>query len=175
MTIKHATNFREHVAEMIGLGLGAKAKSGFEKNFVAAAEILNVDGRHGAVGNRQKSAFVGAHAGGAEADVFDGPGAIAKAAGIADADDFVAEDGDSAKKIRNRLLRAEADRQTSDAEAGEGGGHVEPQRGEHGQRARNNYDCFDNALTEEHERSGTGVPVRQGPSAHAEQKPSETP
>ena len=136
VAVEQAADFREHEADMVRLALGAQAESCLEKNLVAAAEVLQIDRRHGAVGNRQQSPLFGANACGAQADVFDDSGAIAEAADIADAKHFVAEHGDAAEKILDGLLRAEADGQAADAESGERGAHVEAQAAEHRENAR---------------------------------------
>src|SRR5579863_7276003 len=158
---------------MVGLGFGTQAERCLEQNLVAAAQVLDIDGGHGAVGNCEQRAFVGADAGGAESDIFHGAGAVAEAAGVTDADDFIAQDGNSAEKILDCFLGAEADGQTSDAEAGKGSGHVESQSPEHGEHSGHKYDRFDDAFTQKHERSGAGVSPGQGAIAYASQRPSD--
>src|SRR5271165_3099432 len=109
---------------MISRGLAAHAEVGFEENLVAAAEVFDVNAGDGAVGNGDQGSFIGADAGGAQADIFDCASAIAEAAIVADADHFVAENRDAAEQILNRLLRTETDGQPANAQAGERGREV---------------------------------------------------
>ncbi len=137
MAIEQAADFREHEADVVRLAFEAKAKSCLEKNLVAAGEVLKIDRRHGAVGNREQRPLFGADASRTQSDVFDDSSAIAEAADVADAEDFIPENGNSAKKIFDGLLRAEADGQAPDAEASERGAHVEAQAAEYREHADN--------------------------------------
>src|SRR5207248_5733246 len=110
-----------HEADVVGLRLRAQTKIRLEYNLVAPAEVLKIDGGHSAVGDSEQSAFFGTNAGGAQADVLDDSGTIAEFTDVADAEDLVGEDRNTAEKICDGLLRAETNRQASDAEAGEGG------------------------------------------------------
>ena len=172
VAVKQAADFSQHEAHMVGLGLRAQPKIRLEKNLVAAAEVLEVDGRHGPVGNRHQRSLLGADAGGTQADIFDHAGTIAEAANIADAEHFVAENGNATEKILDGFLRAEADRQAANAEPGERGAHVEAQVAEHGQNAHHKNHRLEDALAQQHERSCAGVAAGQGAIAHAVQRPS---
>src|SRR5271167_4087146 len=92
---------------------------GIEQNFVAAGEVLDVHRGEGAIGDGKLGTRVGANAGGAQADVFHGSGAVTEAAVVADADDLVGEDGNSSEKILECLLGGKSDGNAADAEAGE--------------------------------------------------------
>ena len=99
-----------------------------------------------AIGNGELGARVGANASGAQADIFDGSGAVGEAAIVADADDFIGEHGDSAKKIFERLLRGEGDGDAANAEAGEHRGQVEAEDGEYGQKGGDDDERREQAL-----------------------------
>src|SRR5215475_5656023 len=116
---------------MISFAVEAQAQRRFKKNFVAAAEVLQIDRRHCTVWNRNQCAFVGADASRSKADVFYHTSAVAEAAHVADAENFVAKHGDAAEEILDRLLRAKAYRKTADAQSGERSAHVESQIAEY--------------------------------------------
>ena len=148
---------------------GRKPRVRLEKNFVAATQVLQVNCRDGAVGDGQKSPLLGADASGAQADVFDHAGAIAETANIAHTKHFVAEHGDAAEEISNGLLCAEADGNAANTEAGERCAHVEAEVSQDCESTDAENECFDDALAEQHERTGTGVSAGQGAIAHAAQ------
>ena len=88
-----------------------QAQHRFEKNLVAPAQILDIDGRDRAIRNRQQRSFFGAHASRAQSNILDRARAVAKLANVAHANHFVAQNRYAAEQIRDRLLRAETDRQ----------------------------------------------------------------
>ena len=115
---------------MVRRGLTPDGERWIEQDLVTTGEVLDVHGGERAIGNRELGARVGANAGRAQADVFDGAAAVAKAAVVADADDFIGKDGDSSEKIFQCFLRGEGDGNAADAEAGEHGGQVEAEDAE---------------------------------------------
>ena len=76
------------------------------------------------------------------------------------------------KRFAMVCLRAEADGQTADAEAGERGAHVESQGAEYRQNSGNENHRLDDAFAEQHERSCAGVSAGEGAIAHAAQRPA---
>src|SRR6202158_5832047 len=146
VTVKQAPDLRENETQMVGLGLGTQAETRLKQNFVAAAEVLEVNCRHGAVGNGQQRPLVRANPGGAQTDVFNDARTIPKPADITDAKDFVAQDGDAAKKILDSLLRTEADGDAANAESCKRRAHIEAKITEHGQDSRYKNDGLKNAF-----------------------------
>src|SRR6202041_2127939 len=138
---------------------------GSELDFVAAGEILNAHGGKCAVGNGELGASVGANAGGSQSDVFDGSGAVGEAAIVADADDVIGKHGDSAKKIFERLLRGKRDGNTANAEAGEHRRQVEAHDGEYGQEGGDDDERPEQAVSQDHERSGADAACTDGMNA----------
>ena len=63
----------------------------------------------------------------------------------------------------------------ADTESGERGAHVEAEAAEHRQNTDTENKRFDDALTEQHERSGAGVSAGEGTVAHAAQRPAHNP
>ena len=151
-------------------------------NLVATGEVFDVHGGEGAIGDGEFGACIGTNAGGAQADVFDGSGAIAEAAVVADADNFVGEDGHSAKKIFECLLGGESDGNASDAEASEHGGEVEAEDTERAQNGDDDHQRGEQALGEHHQGScadaagadSVDAQALHGEVGDAEQKPKET-
>ncbi len=125
MLIKQAPGTGQHVAKLVGCRLVTQIQFRIEQDLVTACEILHVHGGQGAVGNGKLSALHCSNACGAQADVLHCANTSAEVAGVADPDDFIAEQGYTAEEILDGFLCAEADRQAADAKAGEGGRHVE--------------------------------------------------
>src|SRR5580692_2040721 len=172
MAVEQTPDFCQHEANMVCFTLGPQAELGLKKNLVAAAEVFEVNRRHGAVGDGDQSALIGADASGTQADVFDYSGAIAEAANVAHAKHFVTENGNAAEKIGNGLLGDEANGQASNAEAGKKSAHVEAEGTKDRESAEAENYRFEDALGQQHERSGTGVTMSQSAIAHAAQQPA---
>src|SRR6202158_144429 len=122
MLIQHTAYFSQQIAQLLRRGLTPDRERGIEEKFVATGEVFDVHGGERAIGDGKLGAFEGTNAGGAQADVFHGSDAIAEAAEVADPNDFVGQDGNSAEKILECLLRGECDGNAADAESGEDGG-----------------------------------------------------
>src|SRR5579864_4080778 len=116
---------------MVRLGIHAQTQTRLEKNFVAAAEIFQVDRGYRSIRDRDQGALIRADARRAQADVFNCPGAIAETADISHAKNLVAQNGDTAKQVLDGFLRAEPNRETPDPEASKCGAHVEAQVAQH--------------------------------------------
>ena len=160
MAVKQLADLRQHEAHMIRLCFRGEAQRRLEQNLVAAAEILQIDGRHDTVRNRNECAFVRSDARRAQSDIFDNAGAIAEAANVSDTEDFVPEYRYAAEKILDRLLRAEADGKAADAKPGQRRAHVESQIAEYCKYAQDENDEFNDALAQQHERSGASKSVQ---------------
>src|SRR5207245_11640019 len=104
---------------MIRREVVAQADHLAEKNFVALAVILDDGGGDYAVGNRDHGTVFGAEFYGAEANVFDHAALIANAAGIANLQSFVGQNGNTTEQIFKRFLRAETDGQAANTKSGE--------------------------------------------------------
>src|SRR5258706_15193508 len=99
MLVQHTADFSQQIAQLVRRGLTPDRERWIEQKFVATGKVLDVHGGERAIGNGKLGAFESANAGGAQADIFHGSDAIAKAAEIAHANDFVGQDGNSAEKI----------------------------------------------------------------------------
>src|SRR5262249_9639767 len=82
----------------------------------ALAKVFEDRVGDGAVGNGDDGTLLGAQFGGAKPYVFDRAALVADAAGVADLQSLVGEDGDAAEEVLKGLLRAETDGQAADAE-----------------------------------------------------------
>src|ERR1700676_2485266 len=133
MLVYHTTDFSEQIAELVRRGLTPDRERWIEEKFVPTGEVFYVHGSERAIRDGKLGAFEGANAGGAQADVFHGSDAIAEAAEVADSNDLVGQNRNSAEKILECLLCGECDGNAADAEASEHGGQVEAQNAERGQ------------------------------------------
>jgi hypothetical protein len=138
---EHGTGFVKNVTQMIGGKIVTEAEQLAKKNFVALAKIFQYGGCDCTVGDRDYRALLGTQFGGTKANVFYNAALIADAAGIADDQGLVGEDGNAAEQIFESFLSAEADGQTADAEAGESRGNIDAEPAEYNQRGEDkNYD-----------------------------------
>src|SRR5258708_33921969 len=109
MLVQHTADFSQQIAQLVRRGLTPDRERWIEQKFVATGEVFDIHGGERAIGNGKLGTFEGANAGGAQADIFHGSDAIAEAAEVADANNFVGENGNSAEKILDSLRRAECD------------------------------------------------------------------
>ena len=91
MPVQELANLCEYEAHMIGLGIQPQSKAGLEEDFVAPAEILQVDGSDRAVGDRDQRSVVSADPRRTQANIFHDACAISEAAHISHSKDFVAQ------------------------------------------------------------------------------------
>src|SRR5581483_12063281 len=115
MAVEQLPNLGQHEAQVIGLRFHAHAERGLEQDLVAAAEILKIDGRHGAVRYCDQGSLFGPYARGSQPDILDDAGPISEAADVAHAEHFVAQHRHAAEKILDRLLRTESNREAADS------------------------------------------------------------
>ena len=146
MAVQKPAKLCQHEAEVVRLRFWPQIQTRFQENLVAAAEVLDVDGGNGAVGNRHQRALFGADAGGTQANIFHRPGLVAETADVAHADDFIAENRYAAKKICDRLLRTEADSESANSKARQCGRHVEAEAGEDCEHSAKKDHRLDQAL-----------------------------
>ena len=110
------------------------------------------------------------------------PDAVAETAVVADADDFIGQNGNSAKKIFECLLCGECDGNAANAESGEHGGQVEAQDADRGQDGDDHHQRCQQPLAQYHQGSGADAARADGMDAQAlhreaggaQQKPEET-
>ena len=164
---QQAANFGQQIAQLIGSRFVADGEDGTELDFVAARKVFDIHGGEGAVGDGKLGAGVSADASGAEADVFDGAGAVAKAAIVADTNDFIGENGNSAEKIFEGLLSGEGDGDTADTDAGKDRGEIDANDSEDGESGDDDDQGREQALTEDHESAGANASGADGVDAEA--------
>ena len=175
MLVEQPANLRQNVAHLVGRSFVAQSQLGIEKDFVAAAEVLDVHGGQRAIGDGKLGSLGSANAGGAQTDVFHRAHAVAEAAHVSDADDFVAQKRNSAEKIFQSLLRGERDGDSADAQAGEGGVMLKPRVLRMTKMARMTIDGFQHALAQKHERAGARFVPRDGAFTNAPQQLLQNP
>src|ERR1700722_1966635 len=103
------------MAKLFSRSIQMQSQHSLEKDLVAPAQILNINSRNRAVGDRQQRSLFGSHTRGSQPDILDRPRAVAEFANISHPNHFIAQHRNAAKQIRDRLLRSEADRQSSNA------------------------------------------------------------
>src|SRR5215475_15580767 len=107
----------ENVAQVIGGKVVTKSDQLAKENFVTLAEVFQYCGCDRSVGNGYDRAIFSAKFGGAKADVLDGSALIADAAGVADLQRFVRENGDTAQQIFEGFLRTKAYGEAADSQS----------------------------------------------------------
>ncbi len=98
---------------------------------------------------------------------YDRPHPVAEAAGISDADDFVAENRNTAEEVLQRFLRGKSDGNTADAQSGERSAQVEAERAHYGENGQDDDRDFEHPLAQNHERFRAHAPGEDGSLPHA--------
>ena len=173
MAVEQAADFREHEAHVVGFGFGAQAEIRLEKNLVAAAEIFEIDGRDGAVGNRHAGCALRCGCGWSAGRCLR-PCRCGRRSGR--------------RRRRERLHRRGRRRRRKDSRSSVCAPKpmarppmprpasavlmLKPRLPSTASTPHDEDDCLEDAFAQQHERSGAGVAMGQSAIAHAAQRPA---